>query len=129
MRRLLLLPLILALPLAACGDDADGDGAGSGSGSSPAVTVPDRPAEVRGILDGGEGTFALSDADDAYFEGMALLPARGDAPPVVVDDAGVELGTGDLAEGMPVEVWTEGPCAESYPVQCPVQALRVDTAG
>lgn len=125
MRRVLLVPLLVLL-LVACGDDPD-DGA-AGAASTPSVTVPDRPAEVRGVLDGADGTFRVVDADDPYYEGMVLLPARGDASPIVVDLDGVELGPDELADGMPVEVWTEGPCAESYPVQCPIQALRVDPA-
>lgn len=125
MRRLLLVPFLVLMLLAACGDDDPADDDGAGSGPSPSAAVPDRPAEVRGTLDGGDGTFALTDADDPYYEGMALLPSRGEASPVIVDGDGVEVAAGDLADGMAVEVWTEGPCAESYPVQCPVDALRV----
>lgn len=38
---------------------------------------------------------------------------------------GLRLGSfDDLAEGMSVEAWATGPCAESYPEQCSAAAIR-----
>jgi hypothetical protein len=39
---------------------------------------------------------------------------------------GTKVGVfGDLAEGQLADTWTTGPCAESYPEQCGLEAIRV----
>ena len=39
---------------------------------------------------------------------------------------GVGVGVfADFAEGQTVDTWTPGPCAESYPEQCGLEAIRV----
>ncbi|GIG39224.1 hypothetical protein [Cellulomonas phragmiteti] len=68
-------------------------------------------------VDGGDPT--LSAASDASYEGMALRLA--DA--VVVDTDG--RPTDAPGDGDQVEVWVGEACAESYPVQCEVVAVRV----
>lgn len=107
-RRLALL--VTSLLVTGCAGTAD-DGA-----------VPDRAPDVTGVVGGGEGGEepVLVEASDAYFEGMGLL--RGD--PVVVRD-GMQVASSALRDGTPVEVWAADACAESYPVQCGIEAIRV----
>lgn len=105
------LALLLTLALAAgCGDAADD------------AAVPDRAPDVTGVVatPGAAAEPVLVDASDPYYEGMSLL--RGD--PVVLG-AGGDAAPADLRAGVPVEVWTAGACAESYPVQCEILAVRV----
>lgn len=108
------LPLILmaglASPLAGCAaDDSDG-----------AAAPPERPADVDGTVDSDEGAPRLVDASDPYYEGMSLLSAS----TVVLDADGARVDGDTLVDGDAVEVWAEV-CAESYPVQCQVVAVRV----
>lgn len=82
--------------------------------------VPGREPEVRGVVstDFG-GTPVLTQSSDGYYEGMSL--DRG-APTVVgASDGPVD----ELEAGDSVEVWVSGPCAESYPVQCEIEAVRL----
>lgn len=127
---------LLAVAGQACGDGGADVGTGEqgtrGSAGEPAAThregVPDRPADVTGTVALGADPSAphLTDASDPYFQGMALL--RGD--PAVVDAGdGDVLDPAALTHGARVEVWVEGPCAESYPVQCQVAAVAVTAAG
>lgn len=124
-RALALVVALVLTPVAACGGDDDLATGGTASTplDGPAATVPDRDPDVTGVVarTAGEDP-TIGAASDAYFEGMALL--RGD--PVVVDAAsGDELTAADVVDGAEVAVWVEGPCAESYPVQCTVVALRI----
>ena len=108
-------PALLALATGAALALAGCDGAEPGP--------PDRTPDVTGRVDGvdrGPGP-VLSDASDPYFEGMWLLRAD----PLIVDAAGTPLDPAALRAGRTVEVWIEGACAESFPVQCDVVALRV----
>lgn len=107
MTRRLLVVLVL-LVSAGCGTTSDG------------AAVPDRAPDVTGVVAVREGTPVLTDASDAYFEGMGLL--RGD--PVVVRGTG-EVAADELQPGDAVEVWTGDACAESYPVQCGILAVRL----
>ncbi|WP_163543530.1 hypothetical protein [Occultella kanbiaonis] len=96
--------VILALTAAAC--------------SGPAGP-PDRDPDVTGTV-GTEGTtLVLTEPSDPYYEGMGLL--RGD-PDILRGDQPIEAA--DLVDSEVVEVWVEGGCAESYPVQCEVVAVR-----
>lgn len=106
---------------AGCGEDADGSG-GAGDAGTPA-----RPPDVSGVVRLDDGTFEapyLAEPSDSYFEGMYLL--RGDPP--VFDRDGEPLAASDLADGDPVDVWVADVCAESFPVQCEVLALRLGDA-
>lgn len=98
---------LLALMVAGCADPG----------------APDREPDVTGVvaLVGTPSAPVLTEPSDAYFEGMSLL--RGD--PVLVDGEGRPVPYDQLQDGDAIEVWTDGPCAESFPVQCPVTALRV----
>lgn len=96
----------------------------------PATEVPGREPDVRGVIstaatDRGV-VYRLVEPSDSYYERMSLR--RGD--PVVVDRvSGKPLEMSDLEDGAEVEVWIAGRCAESWPVQCEVAALRVATTG
>ncbi|NDO88077.1 hypothetical protein [Cellulosimicrobium composti] len=112
-------PVVLALVtalvfLAAC---SPGDG---GPADAQPSAPPARAADVEGTVAGTGDAARLVDASDAYYEGMGLLSAG----TVVVGDDGTALTPGDLTDGDAVEVWTDA-CAESYPVQCEVVAVRV----
>lgn len=93
-------------------------------GCSATEGVPDRPPDVTGVVAGADepGGPVLAEPSDGYYEGMGLL--RGD--PILVRDDGAAVAYSELEDGAPVEVWTEGPCAESFPVQCGIVALRVE---
>lgn len=80
--------------------------------------LPDREPHVGGVVaPGTSGRVVLREASDRYYEGMSL---DGDHPVVGSDGEDVELSVGDV-----VEVWVMGPCAESFPVQCRLEAVRV----
>lgn len=93
------------------------------SAGGAAERVPDRPPDVTGrvALTDEPGSATLADPSDPYYEGMDLL--RGD--PLILGSDGAAVPSEDLADGDEVEVWIGGPCAESFPVQCEVAALRV----
>jgi hypothetical protein len=97
---------VLASSITGCGD----------------TVVPGRAPDVTGMVSeaGSSGGPVLADPSDDYFEGMSLV--RGD--PVVARD-NAEASISDLRDGEAVEVWIEGVCAESFPVQCTVVAVRV----
>lgn len=82
--------------------------------------MPTRPPDTTGVLEGG----ALVDSADDYYEGMAV-PTE---DVLVVDRAGERIAATELVDGQSVEVWIGDSCAESYPVQCTVVALRVAAA-
>jgi hypothetical protein len=86
---------------------------------SGAAEPPDRDPDVTGTI-GREGTtLVLAEPSDPYYDGMGIL--RGD-PDVFRGDQSIEAA--DLLDSEVVEVWIEGGCAESYPVQCEVVAVR-----
>jgi hypothetical protein len=86
--------------------------------------VPGRAPDVSGVV-GTEAAFgpgpSLVAASDDYYEGMALVTEG----TVVVDEDGGEIDPAALRDGVEVEVWTGGACAESFPVQCGVEVVRV----
>lgn len=86
--------------------------------------IPDREPDVTGVvaLASPSGDPVLADPSDAYFEGMSLL--QGD-PVIVKGDDGEAVPPTELENGDEVEVWIDGACAESYPVQCGIVALRL----
>jgi len=111
--------IALILPLAAC---------------SPAL--PDRDPDIRGTVTSLE---RQSDGDifgrilvegpiaPGTGYGAASVSVTGDTTVLrEVPDASPEpLAFEDLEEGMPVEVWFEGPVAESYPVQATAGTVLV----
>jgi hypothetical protein len=114
------------LALGACGDDEepaapDGD-------DEAAAAVPTREPEVTGRLEVADGVVRLVEPSDTYFTEMVLVSTRRDDEVLVVDEGGDALAVEDLDDGMLVDVWVGGACAESYPVQCDIEALRVDLA-
>lgn len=80
--------------------------------------VPDREPDVTGVAAADGDALVLAEPSDRYYEGMRL-PTQGTA---VVGPGG---GPTTLAAGDAVEVWVAGPCAESFPVQCEVGAVRL----
>jgi hypothetical protein len=105
---------LLAAVTAGCADT------GARGGGSP----PDREPDVSGVVAGtGEpGGAVLAEPSDAYYEGMGLL--RGD-PLIVKGDDAQPVSPAELEDGQRVDVWTDGVCAESFPVQCGITALRL----
>jgi hypothetical protein len=96
------------LLLAACGD------------SSEELPDPTVTGVVAGVADGGRP--ALSAPSDDYYDRMSLV--AGD--PEVQTADGETINLADLRDGDRVSLWITGACAESYPVQCPVDRVRVD---
>ena len=105
----LMAPALLALatPLAACGGGADG--------------VPDGEPDVTGVVERTGTDAVLTEPSDDYFDGMSLTSAETS----FVGADGEPSEPAALASGDAVEVWITGSCAESYPVQCELVALRV----
>jgi hypothetical protein len=126
----------LALLVSACGSDDDGavDEAPDGGG----VEVPDRVPDLTGTITVVTPLAPEAD-DDAGVVGTILV--EGDLAPeqgrkisyTVTTDTlvtGTSDGEGvgafaDLAEGQTADTWATGPCAESYPEQCTLEAIRV----
>lgn len=120
----MLVALVVAMLVlgSGCGDDEVevGDTTSTSEPTLTTGTVPARSPDVTGIVrvdDGSEPV--LVQASDPYFEGMGLL--RGE--PTIMDATTGEVLT--LEDGDEVAVWTEGACAESYPVQCGILAIQV----
>ena len=107
-------------------NDADADGGGT---DDVAVgTFPTRAPEVTGRLVVDDGAVRLGEESDSYYAGMVLISPDGGDDVLVVDEGGEDLSRDDLAEAMLVDVWVGDACAESYPVQCDIEALRIDLA-
>jgi hypothetical protein len=130
----LVLVAVAALAAVGCGSDDPAGSATSAPANTTAATsvggddeLPDREPEVTGVVAAGVGdaqpTRFLAEPSDAYYEGMAL--AGSDGEPLVVGPDGDVLSVTDLNDGDEIAVWIEGGCAESYPVQCDVTAIRV----
>ncbi|MFD1505723.1 hypothetical protein FE374_01015 [Georgenia yuyongxinii] len=64
----------------------------------------------------------LTDASDGYYDGMRLFP---DDSVTLSGTRGERLEPSELAEGDRVEVWVGDACAESFPVQCHIEAVRL----
>lgn len=81
------------------------------------------------VADGDRLVLAPSADADSYFEGMQVrpLPGPGDGgAPLWLDVDGAPVDVADLEAGQSVWLWISGACQESFPVQCPVDALVVD---
>ncbi len=76
-------------------------------------------ADVSGVVAGDGERASLADASDPYYEGLWL----GQGDPVVTRDGGRTVA--DLRDGDRIDVWLDGGCAESYPVQCDVGVIQV----
>lgn len=100
---------LLAFASSSCGD---------------AGRLPDRQPDVTGVVAGTDQPAGpvLTEPSDSYFERMSLV--RGD-PVLVKSSAGESVPFSELEDGDEVEVWIDGACAESYPVQCGIVALRL----
>ena len=123
MRRGLTATLVVGVILVGgCGDDGDESVAPSDAGE----TFPARAPDVTGRIEVEEGTVRLIEPSDVYFEGMTLVSDRVDDAVLVADEAGDPLDIAEIDDGMLVDVWVGGGCAESYPVQCAIEALRID---
>lgn len=110
MRRLVLLALSLTLVLAACA-----------SGFNPPSRAPDAVGTAAVVETSGDVTEVLfeHDVDYEYFDGTTfVLDDQVDIGGKVAHASGIEAGDR-------VVVWT-GPCAESFPVQCQVEAIKVE---
>ncbi|MEE6272260.1 hypothetical protein [Georgenia wangjunii] len=92
------------------------------AGCSGAGGPPGGDPETTGVVRTRDGGAFLVESSDGYFEGMSLL---GGDPLIYRGSDGAEIGAVGLEEGATVEVWIGGPCAESYPVQCDIEAVRV----
>lgn len=120
--------------LIACGDDGgptppDGDlptDAGDGDDDVAQGTFPTRAPEVTGRIGLDDDVARLVEPSDTYFDGMVLVTRGGDDAALLVDEGGDPVTLADLDDGMLVDVWVAHGCDESYPVQCDVEALRVD---
>ncbi|WP_193314404.1 hypothetical protein [Georgenia ruanii] len=86
--------------------------------------VPAREPDATGVVRLGSrpGDAALIESSDSYFEGVILLSGR---PPIVRGQRDARIEASDLEPGDRVEVWVGDVCAESCPVQCEIEALRV----
>lgn len=84
--------------------------------------LPSREPETTGVV-AVDGTGpVLTDSSDPYYEGLSVA---GTADTVAVGADGDPAATADLEAGARVDVWVGDACAESRPVQCTVEALRV----
>ncbi len=97
-----------------CTPPEDLDPNGSVSGDDPPVCTAEDNEVVGTIL-------VEEDPDDPQ-------GGRKVSYTVTADTAVTGTGVGvfaDLAEGQTADTWTTGPCAESYPEQCGLEAIRV----
>lgn len=77
--------------------------------------------DVTGTVERAGAVGTLVDASDDYYEGMDLLLDEAE----LVDEDGAALAPQDVLDGAQVEVWTSDACAESFPVQCGIERVRV----
>ncbi len=87
-------------------------------------TLPEREPEAVGtasavVTEGDQTRVAfLPDPDYEYFEGTTFVLTEG------IPVGGAVEAAADIPEGATIHVWS-GPCAESFPVQCQVEAVEV----
>jgi hypothetical protein len=124
----LVLAVVAVLAGLGCGSDEPAESATTEPVSTAPVSsvggsddeLPGREPDATGVV----GTArSLAGSSDAYYEGMGL--ARHDGDPLVVGPDGDVLSVSDLRDGDEIAVWIDGACAESYPVQCDVVAIRI----
>jgi hypothetical protein len=93
------------------------------AGCASACGLTDRDPDVTGVVarPSEKATPVLTQPSDRYFDGMSLL--GGD--PVILSSSGERVPSSELEQGDRVEVWVGDVCAESYPVQCTIDAVRL----
>ena len=93
---------------------------------------PSGEPSIRGMVSGlamadseepGAAMLITGSAADGF--GYDLAQVRAVSTTRVYDSADRLIDVGDLENGMLVEVWLDGPVAESYPVQATAGAMRV----
>lgn len=91
-----------------------------------APSEADGPASFGRLIEGEAGTLVLEPGLDAerYYEGVLVAPR--DELPVLVDTTGAPVTQDELQAGQSVWLWIGGPCAESFPVQCELDAVLVE---
>ena len=130
MRSLKILVVVLgglAVLGGACGSDADSPADTTQAPDTTEVSVPEREPDLVGTI-----TEVTPSGDD----GLGTILVEGDVAPergrkivytvtsdTVITGTAAELS--DLADGQLAETWAVGPCAESYPEQCTLEAIRV----
>lgn len=132
MHRVIASVLVIGV-VAGCGSDASSDSTSGSTAPPPSSatappstpTIPDRPPDVTGRVAYDTGYPAdmpnLFDPSDSYFDGMSLM----DGGTVVHDEHGREIAITEFGDGDVVAVWTDGMCAESFPVQCGIVAIEI----
>jgi hypothetical protein len=92
-------------------------------GCANAGGLLDRDPDVTGVvaMSSEKDGPVLTQPSDRYFDGMSLL--GGD--PVILGSGGERIPSSELEQGDRVEVWVGDVCAESYPVQCEIEAVRL----
>lgn len=126
--------LVACVIVGACGDDGESTApdedlptsTADGDDDVAVGTFPTRAPEVSGAVAVDDDVVRLVEPSDTYFDQMVLVARAGDDAVLVVDEGGDEVALDDLDDGMLVDVWVADGCDESYPVQCDVEALRVD---
>jgi Protein of unknown function (DUF3221) len=119
--RLLALSIVVAALLAACGGDDGEDVRADRPAAEPGP--PDRPPDSTGPVSGttagsvriDDGTGVLTAVSARVDDDTRLLRRRGEAYEEVALDA--------IRIGDQVEVWVDGPVAESHPVQAHAEAV------
>ena len=103
-----------------------------GGGCTGSTARPDAPPSILGTIsqllpaDSAAdiaGGFLIDDGQDGYDFDKASVTVTGDTR--IVTAEGVSGTFADLANGQRVEVWFEGPVAESYPVQATAGEIRI----
>jgi hypothetical protein len=125
-----LVGVLVCLPLlgSACGSDSDSPADTTQAPDVTEVSVPAREPDLIGTI-----TEVTPSGDD---DGLGSILVEGDLAPergrkivytittdTVITGTAAELA--DLADGQLAETWSSGPCAESYPEQCTLEAIRV----
>ena len=134
MRASLAAFLTAILLVSACGSGGDADATVDEVPDGTGVDVPDRVPDLAGTVTQVTPPGAGSDALGTILVEGDLAPGQGRKISYTVTadtkitgtSDGVGVGTfADLAAGQTADTWTTGPCAESYPEQCGLEAIRV----
>jgi hypothetical protein len=90
-------------------------------------TVPDRPADIGGVVqDVTDSTFLVMAVGAVYEYDRAWVTVTDDT--VILDTQGNEVSFGHVPLDSEVQVWFTGPVAESYPVQAAASHVRLTQA-
>jgi hypothetical protein len=88
----------------------------------PAADGPNTFGKLLAGPDGASLTLEVGTDGDEYYQGMTVTV---DETTILRDTTGAPIAADDLRPDDVVWIWT-GECAESFPVQCSIQALVVD---